>query len=183
MSPVLRFCKVIQMTNIYTSSVNTLIGKLYLAATEKGLTHVTLPSTTREEFETSLKADFPNSTIQKENSLLKQTATQLEQYFKGELSTFSIQLDIQGTDFHKKVLRKVSQIKYGQTKTYGQIALEAGSPKAYRAVGSANAKNKIPIIIPCHRVVASNSLGGYAGGLKLKEKILSIEKNNSQINK
>ena len=167
------------MVDIFTYSVNTEIGKLFLAATEKGLALITLPSTSKKEFEAELKELFQNALFKKENSLLKKTAKQLEKYFNGNLSQFSVPLDIQGTQFQKKVLTKVSQIKYGTTKTYGQIAVAVGSPKAYRAVGSANAKNRIPFIIPCHRVVATNGLGGYAGGLKLKEKILLIEKINS----
>ncbi len=166
------------MPNIYTYSVVTKIGELFMAASENGLTHVTLPSTTQKEFQAELESDFPNAILQKENKILKETASQLEQYFEGKLSKFTIPLDIQGTAFQKKVLSKVARIKYGSTKTYGQIAKEAGSPKAYQAVGSANAKNRIPIIIPCHRVVASNSIGGYAGGLELKMKILQLEKNS-----
>ncbi len=167
------------MINIFTYYVNTEIGKLYLAATEKGLALITQPSTSKKEFEVVLKELFTNALFIKENSVLKKTAVQLEKYFRGNLSEFSIPLDIQGTQFQKIVLNKVLKIKYGQTKTYGQIAVAVGSPKAYRAIGSANAKNKMPYIIPCHRVVASNGLGGYAGGLKLKEKILQIEKKNS----
>ncbi len=168
------------MTNIFTHSVNTEIGKLCLAATEKGLTQITLPSVNKKEFEEDLAKLFQNAVLKDKNSLLQNAATQLEQYFKGTLFDFSIPLDIQGTAFEKKVLQKVAAINYGSTKTYGQIAAEAGSPKAYRAVGSANAKNKIPFIIPCHRVVASGGLGGYAGGLKLKEKLLLLEHNNCQ---
>ena len=167
------------MDNVFTHSVNTEIGKLYLAATEKGLVLITQPSTTKKEFNEQIKSLFPQAKINKENSLLKKTAKQLEKYFKGQLTEFTIPLDLQGTTFQKKALNKVAKIKYGKTKTYGQIAELIGSPKAYRAVGSANAKNRIPFIIPCHRVVASNSLGGYAGGLKLKEKLLLLEKNNS----
>lgn len=167
------------MINIFTYYVNTEIGKLHLAATQKGLALITMPSVSRKEFETELKELFPNALFKEENSVLKKTAKQLEKYFKGNLSEFSVPLDIQGTQFQKKVLNRVLKIKYGQTKTYGQIAVAVGSPKAYRAIGSANAKNRIPFIIPCHRVVASNGLGGYAGGLKLKEKILQIEKKNS----
>lgn len=167
------------MDNVYTSSVKTEIGKLHLAATEKGLVLVTQPHVKKKDFDDQLKSLFPQAKINKENSLLKKTAKQLEKYFEGRLSEFTVSLDLQGTTFQKKALNKVAQIKYGKTKTYGQIAELIGSPKAYRAVGSANAKNKISFIIPCHRVVATNSLGGYAGGLKLKEKLLLLEKNNS----
>ena len=165
------------MDKLFTLSVKTTIGRLYLAASEKGLVLITQPHIKKEEFLHQLKNRFPNSNIMKENTVLNKTAKQLEQYFLGELKSFTIPLDIQGTAFQKKVLDKVSQIAIGTTKTYGQIAKEINKPKAYRAVGTANATNRLPFVIPCHRVVASNGLGGYAGGLKLKEKLLLLESN------
>jgi O-6-methylguanine DNA methyltransferase len=83
---------------------------------------------------------------------------------------------LEGTDFQKSVWEKVGQIKYGQFKTYKQIALELNNPKAIRAVGTANGANPVPILIPCHRVVASNGgLGGYSGGLHVKDALLRLE--------
>jgi O-6-methylguanine DNA methyltransferase len=98
------------------------------------------------------------------------------QYLDGKRSKFSVKIVLSGTEFQKAVLKKVAKIAYGMTKTYGEIAQLVNNPGASRAVGTANAKNKLPIIIPCHRVVASKGLGGYGGGINLKKKLLQLEK-------
>ena len=110
---------------------------------------------------------------------------QLEAYFKGERRGFDLSIHMQGTDFQKKVWKALQEIPYGQTRTYKQIAEYIGSPKAYRAVGMANNKNPLMIVIPCHRVIGSNgSLTGYAGGLDIKEELLTLENpsNHEKIN-
>ncbi|NLK67293.1 MAG: methylated-DNA--[protein]-cysteine S-methyltransferase [Campylobacteraceae bacterium] len=100
---------------------------------------------------------------------------ELDEYFKGNLRNFSVKLNISGTEFEKKVYNALLEIPYSKTKTYKEIAEAIGHPKAYRAVGNANAKNKIPIVIPCHRVVAVNSIGGYSSGTKIKKILLNLE--------
>ena len=113
----------------------------------------------------------------KETALLKFAAAQLNEYFAGQRTGFDLPLEPAGTDFQKAVWRALVNIPYGQTKTYKEIAQEVGCPKACRAVGMANNKNPIAIIIPCHRVIGSNGkLVGYAGGLDIKEKLLKLEK-------
>ncbi|MBE3610544.1 MULTISPECIES: methylated-DNA--[protein]-cysteine S-methyltransferase [Campylobacter] len=111
---------------------------------------------------------------------LKLCLDELEEYFSGKLKNFSVRLNIQATPFQKSVYKALLNIPYGTTATYSDVAKMIHNQKAQRAVGSANAKNKIPIIIPCHRVVGANSLGGYsgAGGLKTKEILLNLEKGN-----
>jgi methylated-DNA-[protein]-cysteine S-methyltransferase len=84
-------------------------------------------------------------------------------------------LDIRATPFQKKVLRRVARIPFGKTATYGRVAASVGAPNASRAVGQANASNNLPLVIPCHRVVAANGLGGYGGGLTLKKRLLNLE--------
>ena len=112
----------------------------------------------------------------KETALLKSAAAQLKEYFAGQRTLFDLPLEPAGTDFQKAVWRALVGIPYGQTKSYKDIALAAGCPKGYRAVGMANNKNPIAIIIPCHRVIGSNGkLVGYAGGLDIKEKLLKLE--------
>ncbi len=104
---------------------------------------------------------------------------QLKAYMSGNLHTFSILLDPEGTEFQKKVWKSMMEIPYGETRTYGEIATLIGSPKGARAVGMAANKNPIPIIIPCHRIIgASGKLVGYAGGLSLKETLLQLELKN-----
>ena len=110
-------------------------------------------------------------------SLLLSTISQLKDYQMGNLRQFDIELDISiGTEFQQKVWQALQQIKYAQTISYAQLANHIGKPTAYRAVANANGKNPFSIIIPCHRVVASDgSLGGYTGGLDKKRLLLQIE--------
>jgi len=108
---------------------------------------------------------------------LKEVLAQLQAYFSGELEDFKLQLAPEGTEFQKKVWGELCGIGYGQTISYGELARRVGNPKASRAVGLANGSNPIPIIIPCHRVIASNGkLTGYGGGLQIKEKLLALER-------
>ena len=104
---------------------------------------------------------------------------QLSEYFAGARRVFDFPLMPEGTEFQNKVWRALTEIPYGETRTYSEIAEKIGSPKAARAVGMANHVNPIPVIIPCHRVVGKNGkLVGYAGGLEMKTKLLDTERNN-----
>jgi methylated-DNA-[protein]-cysteine S-methyltransferase len=107
--------------------------------------------------------------------VLKDTATQLEEYFAGERTEFDVPMELDGTAFQKEVWRELSRIPYGKTISYGELARRVGRPKGPRAVGQANGKNPIPIIVPCHRVLASNGIGGYGGGLPMKRTLLAVE--------
>lgn len=112
-----------------------------------------------------------------ETDLIKKCFKQLKEYFEGSRIKFDLPLDIKGTEFQKKVWNELLKIPYGEVKSYKDIAASIGNEKACRAIGMANNKNPIPIIIPCHRVIGSNGkLVGYAGGLNVKEKLLNIEK-------
>ena len=115
----------------------------------------------------------------KESPLIKKTAFRLERYFAGKLKLFDLPLKPAGTDFQKSVWNALLEIPYGETRTYSEIAAQAGNPKACRAAGMANNKNPIVIIIPCHRVIGKDdSLTGYGGGLKIKQYLLDLEKNS-----
>lgn len=117
----------------------------------------------------------------KETPLLIETEKQLTEYFNKTRTKFDLPLAPQGTDFMKRVWKELIKIPYGETRTYKQIAQKIGNEKASRAVGMANNKNPIPIIIPCHRVIgANNKLVGYALGLDKKEFLLNLEKNNNK---
>lgn len=103
----------------------------------------------------------------RETPIIKQAAKQLDEYFNQKRKSFDLPLKIEGTDFQKKVWKALQKIPYGKTSSYGELAKTIGSPKASRAVGMANNKNPISIIIPCHRVIgADGTLVGYAGGLE-----------------
>jgi len=111
-----------------------------------------------------------------ETDLIKECFKQLKEYFEGNRRDFDLPLETRGTKFQKKVWDELLKIPYGETKSYKDIAIAVGNEKACRAIGMANNKNHIPIIIPCHRVIGSNGkLVGYAGGLNVKEKLLNIE--------
>ena len=108
---------------------------------------------------------------------------ELEEYFQGKRKEFTVPCRPEGTDFQKRVWEALTRIPYGETRTYKEIAVEAGNPKASRAVGMANNKNPVPIIIPCHRVIGSDGkLTGYAGGLGVKEFLLNLERENRDEN-
>jgi methylated-DNA-[protein]-cysteine S-methyltransferase len=107
--------------------------------------------------------------------VLKETANQLEEYFAGERTTFDIPMELDGTLFQRDVWAELARIPYGTTISYGELARRVGRPNGPRAVGQANGRNPIPIIVPCHRVLASNGIGGYGGGLPCKRALLAVE--------
>ena len=123
--------------------------------------------------------DIKSKDDTKETPLIKETYKQIDEYLKGERKKFTLPLNPKGTDFQKKVWKALCSIPYGETRTYKDISIKIKSPKAYRVVGSANNKNPIPIIIPCHRVIGvNNKLIGYAYGLDMKRELLEMENKN-----
>ena len=123
---------------------------------------------------------IPTEYLLEETELIRRCKRQLDEYFSGERKVFDLPLAPKGTMFQQKVWNALTEIPYGETRTYGEIAAAVGNPKAARAVGMANNKNPIGIIIPCHRVVGANGkLVGYAGGMEKKEFLLELERNNS----
>ncbi|CAD7289147.1 methylated-DNA--[protein]-cysteine S-methyltransferase [Campylobacter suis] len=111
----------------------------------------------------------------KNDENLKKVLRELELYFSGKLRKFSIDIYINASEFEQKIYNSLLQIPYGKTITYGELAASIGRQKAFRAAGNANAKNKIPIIIPCHRVVSTQGLGGYSGGKGIETKRFLLE--------
>ncbi|MFT4106134.1 MAG: methylated-DNA--[protein]-cysteine S-methyltransferase [Lacrimispora sp.] len=121
-------------------------------------------------------ASEPLDGVRRHTELTERTVGQLKEYFLGKRQEFDLPLKPAGTEFQRKVWEALRAIPYGQTRTYGEIAASIGNPKACRAVGMANNRNPIPIIIPCHRVIgAGGSLVGYGGGLDKKVKLLELE--------
>lgn len=165
--------------NIYYTSFSTPIGRIYLAATEKGLWRVAWGYKSEKDFARELKSSRAGCASQpvKDISYFTAIKNDILKYFSGELVSFKEYcLLFEGTDFQKKVWDVLSGIPYGKVLTYKQVAEKIGAPNAFRAVGSACGANELPIIIPCHRVVASNGgLGGFSGGLKLKRFLLRLE--------
>lgn len=154
--------------------VDSPLGTLRLVETDGRLSHLVIGQ----------KGDFlkaPDSLkTKKETPLLLSAKTQLEEYFAGKRQEFFLPLAPAGTPFQTKVWNALVEIPYGSTATYKDIAQRVDSPKGFRAVGGANNKNPIAIIIPCHRVVgADGSMVGYASGMEHKVFLLELEKNNS----
>ena len=122
----------------------------------------------------------PQKALLQTTELLSMATIQLDEYFQGKRTIFSLPFKLTGTPFQLAVWKELQNIPYGQTTSYKEIAQKINKPKAYRAVGMANNKNPLPIIIPCHRVIGSNGkLIGYAGGLKLKNYLLELEKSHT----
>ena len=118
-----------------------------------------------------------------DDKIIAQTRRELDAYFSGKLKAFSVALQPSGTPFQQKVWMALRKIPYGATRSYGQQAQAIGSPKASRAVGLANGKNPIPIIVPCHRVIgASGSLTGFGGGIPRKKYLLDLEQGALALN-
>lgn len=144
---------------------DTQIGKLGIREDEIGITNIYF----RE-------INIGGDVVLEESPLIKKAYVQLKEYMEGKRTTFDLTLNLKGTEFQKKVWIELTKIPYGETRSYKDIATAIGNENASRAVGMANNKNPIPIIIPCHRVVGSNkNLVGYGGGLYIKEKLLNIE--------
>lgn len=114
-----------------------------------------------------------------ENWVLEQAAAELAEYFEGSRREFMVPVRLMGTDFQQEVWTALCEIPYGATATYGDVARRVGRPRACRAVGMANHRNPVPIIVPCHRVIGSGgALTGYGGGLAVKSYLLALEKEN-----
>jgi len=148
------------------------LGKLILAGDKNFLKLIEFPDQKKEK--------KPEKNWLYSEPRFKSESDELIRYFEGELKKFSIKCQFTGTVFQNKVLNELKKIPYGQTMSYSDIADRIGHPKAYRAVGSANGKNRLPIIFPCHRVISNNGeLGGFSGGLSIKSKLLELEKKHA----
>lgn len=157
---------------MYYRYLNTPIGDLLLAGDDDGLRMIGFPQgKMRREPEPGWAFD---------EKMLEYAARQLEEYFAGERREFDLPLHLTGTEFQVRVLEELQRIPYGETTSYSAIAERIGRPKAMRAVGAANGRNPIPIVIPCHRVIGrGGSLTGFGGGLETKAELLRLEAENS----
>jgi len=164
------------MKRVYYSSFNSpLLKKVFVASTEKGVCAVDFLKT-EKAFLRELKGRFAEKVV-KDDRKNKEAINQLRRYLKGELRRFDCKLDFDGTPFQKKVWSALAKIPYGQTRSYQDIAKAIGHPKAFRAVGNANGRNSMPLIVPCHRVIESNGgLGGFGHGIEVKKRLLNLER-------
>jgi len=156
---------------LYYSRIDSPAGKLLLGASERGLRFLQFGGELPRRRKNELWIESPQ--------MLRPYQEQLNAYFRGELREFTCRLDLEGTEFQKKCWNALLRIPYGKTCSYGDIARQVGRPRSFRAVGQANHNNPIAIIVPCHRVInSSGTLGGYGGGLEVKQMLLTLE--NSQ---
>ncbi len=153
---------------MYYHIVESPIGSILLAGDEEGLKFVSIRKG-------KTKIEIPDGWVENKE-FFRDVSGQLEAYFARELESFDVKLAPEGTEFQKSVWNALCEIPYGETRTYGEVAKSIGNPKASRAVGLANNRNPISIIVPCHRVIGANGkLTGYASGLDVKEFLLRLE--------
>jgi methylated-DNA-[protein]-cysteine S-methyltransferase len=155
------------------SKIDSPVGPLIVAVSDRGLMLL--------EFDRgTFPPSKPKATWTKSATATRDYIRELEEYFAGERRDFTFPLDLRGTDFQLKCWRALLQIPYGETRTYADIARAVGQPRGFRAVGLANNRNPIAIVVPCHRVIASDgTLCGYGGGLETKRKLLDLEARSS----
>jgi len=156
------------MSQIYYTQLESPIGSLLLTLEDEHLTNICMFNQKRN---VEVQPDWVAN-----DRHFRSIARQLQEYFRGKRRQFDIPMRLQGTDFQLSVWQQLSKIPYGETATYGDIAKRIDNPKAVRAVGLANGRNPIPIIVPCHRVIGTNGkLTGFGGGLENKAILLKIE--------
>ena len=169
------------METLHFTTMESAIGPLFLAASARGL--VALEFDARLPGQQSIR---PNPRHVREEKMgvafeyaprrMRPYVSQIEEYFAGQRREFTFPLDLRGTDFQLSCWRALLEIPYGKTRSYADIARAVGKPSAFRAVGMANNRNPIAIVVPCHRVIASDGkLCGYGGGLDVKRKLLELE--------
>jgi methylated-DNA-[protein]-cysteine S-methyltransferase len=157
-------------TTYSSKTMKSRVGLLKLVASDRGLAAILWENDDPKRVRLGPLVEDRNHPV------LLEAERQLADYFAAKRETFSLQLDFVGTDFQKEVWHALATIPFGETRSYAQIATQIGRPKAVRAVGAANGKNPISIVVPCHRVIGSNGeLTGFAGGLETKATLLRIE--------
>ena len=164
------------LLDVAYTTADSPFGPLLLATTERGVVRIGLPNQDREELLAEL-SERVSPRVLEAPARLDQARRELDLYFDGRLREFDLPLDWRlSKDFRRRALRAVDRIPYGQTRSYTQVATSAGNERAVRAAGTACGSNPIPIVVPCHRVLRSGGgLGGYGGGLPMKQALLELE--------
>jgi len=172
-----KYSKVLEGTQVFFTVFPSPMGKIGVAATAKGICRLAYDLPGKSAFrEMLIETVHPNPEHKPE--MFVDLIDQFDRYFSGKLDHFQCDLDFSlGTEFQAKTWKKLTAIPYGKTRSYQWLAKTVGKPSASRAVGNANGKNPIPIIVPCHRVIRKNGdLGGFTGGLRFKRLLLDLEK-------
>ncbi len=165
------------MHHIVTQTIKTPLGEMLAGATSQGICMLEFTDTGRLDMQyASLEKSFSAKIIEAESKYFEPLRLELNAYFNGSLQNFKTPLDIKGSPFQIQAWDALLKIPYGETHSYQQQAHAINKPKGFRAVASANRKNRISILIPCHRVIAKNgNLAGYGGGLDRKQFLLNLE--------
>lgn len=169
------------MEVLHSMMFNSPVGPLFLAASEKGLVALEFDARmpgqqTIRPNPRDLRVESKTVRFERDDEKMSGYTRELGEYFAGNRREFHFPLDLRGTDFQLACWRALVAIPYGETRTYGDIARAVGRPQGFRAVGMANNRNPIAIVVPCHRVIASDgTLCGYGGGLDVKRKLLELE--------
>lgn len=169
------------METLFTTTVESPVGPLFLAASQRGLVALEfdrrLPGQqTIRPNPRDLRAERRTVQFEESSQAMRPYVGELHQYFAGQRRRFDFPLDLRGTEFQRACWNALLAIPYGETRSYAEIARAVGRPRGFRAVGMANNRNPVAIVVPCHRVIASDgTLCGYGGGLEIKRKLLNLE--------
>ncbi|QYR19372.1 methylated-DNA--[protein]-cysteine S-methyltransferase [Paenibacillus sp. sptzw28] len=165
---------------IYWTLLNHEDWNMYIAATSSGLCYIGSQSKSFDELAKWVESRFPGTVLARNDEILQPYKAELIEYLQGKLTCFTISVDFRGTPFQLAVWNALCQIPYGQTRSYSDIAGHIRKPAAVRAVGAAIGANPLLITVPCHRVIGKNgALTGYRGGLEMKTRLLTLEKESS----
>ena len=165
------------MEFVHSASFDTPFGEMLAASTARGLAYLQLPRASGRGFSGWLRRYAPKASCEEAYTPNRAAIGQVLEYLDGKRTEFDLPLDLRGTPFQHSVWEKLLEIPYGETRSYQEIARAVCRPRALRAVGNANGANPVSLVVPCHRVVASGGkLGGYAGGLSLKARLLAMER-------
>jgi O-6-methylguanine DNA methyltransferase len=164
------------MGTIYTAQFDSPIGELRVATSEAGLAYVALPRANGSGLAGWHRRHASEETLREGYEANRRAIAQITEFLEGKRKVFELDLDARGTEFQRAVWTVVAAIPYGASLTYAEVARRIDRPTAVRAVGAANGANPLSLVVPCHRVLASNGhLHGYAGGLELKARLLAME--------
>lgn len=170
--------------NLFSTEFDTPLGKMTAIAHQNAL--VLLEFSDRENLDAeilSLEKIYQSEILVAQNKILRQTENEIKSYFSRQLKTFTVPIELNGTEFQQNVWNYLQTISYGKSITYKQQAIEMENLLGIRAIASANGKNKLAIVVPCHRVLGTDGkLTGYAGGIERKQYLLNLESNHQQLN-
>ncbi len=165
------------MELIYTAKFETVFGVIQVASSERGLAYLQLPHANGRGFKDWLRRRAPDARVRAEVEPNRTAISQIGEFIEGQRERFDLPLDLRATAFQLRAYDALCAIPYGETRSYAEQARTIGQPGASRAVGNANAANPIALVVPCHRVIESGGgLGGYGGGVAMKEKLLALER-------